>query len=284
MEKTVRTAVGGLLQTAQKLKLPYDFVDNSIMNKQLGILPDELPTQIPWTQYVTIGIGGLGARYFDNNTRAEIWPMPHSVKDTGMYRQVPFVMRAVGEDLTSVEAQRFRLRTIETVDGVQYACYYARKLDTSVTNARLEYRQIVDGQIISTPWEPSPSDQHPVPPVVNPGQVLETGDDYIAATAKSAFVFTPWDVTELVNVGKILFKSETSIILTELALCSGEDFEFRGSFNGVMRNYMEAVGVQINDFVSTFMPAAFQRAGAAINLDIGTVEPLLALRSNTGVS
>lgn len=281
MDKTVRSAVGALLQTAQKLNLPYEFVPNSLMNKQLGVLPDELPDQTPWTQYATIGIGGLVTRYYDNNTRAETMPQPHEPRHTGLYKQVPFVMRHLNEDLETAERARFRLRVVQEVDGVKYACYYARALDLRQTRALLEYRQIVDGQIVSMPWEPSPEDQHPRPTAVNPGQVLVTGDDYIASTAKNAFKLTASDMTELVNVGNILFKSENAILLTELALCSGVDVESRAMINGVMQPYTEAVGVQITDFISTFLPVAYQRAGAAINMDIGSVEPLLALRTAT---
>lgn len=281
MEKTVRTAVGALLQTAQKLNLPYELVPNSVMNRQLGVLPDELPAGTPFSQYVAIGIGGLTTRYFDNNTRAELWPQPHEPKHTGLYNQVPFVMRPLGEDLTAEEAKRFRLRVVTgEIDGVKYAAYYARRLDLRTTVAKLEYRQIVDGQIVARPWSPSADDQHPVPIPVNPGKVLVTGDDYIASTAKTSFKFSDWDMTELVNVGNVLFKSENAIVITELAVCSGLDVESRGTFNGVLLPYTEAVGVQITDFVSTFLPAAYNRAGAAVNMDIGSVEPLLALKNS----
>lgn len=284
MEKTVRTAVGALLQTAQKLNLPYNFADNSIMNKQLGFLPDDLPSSTPWSRFVAIGIGGMGVRYYDNNETVEMWPQPHEPQHTGMYKQIPFVMRPVTEDLTTVERSRFYGRTIEQVDGIQYACYWLRPLDLRETVARMEYRQIIDGQVTSTPWQPSYADQHPIPKILNPGQVLVTGDDYIASTAKSTFQFNPWDMTELVNVGQVKFKSDTRITLTEMAVCSGGIVETTGNFDGIQLPYNEAIGVQITDFVSTFIPAAFNRAGAAINLDIGSVEPLLALRSSNGIS
>lgn len=277
MEKTIRTVIGGKLQTAQKLNRPYEFAPNSIMNKVVGVLPDALPGETPWTQYAAIGIGGLSVRYFDNNTRATPWPQPHEPTDTGMFRQVPYVMRPVNQGLTAAERSRFRLRTIETRDGVKYECWWLRPLDLRDTTVRTEYRQIVDGQVVSTPWEPSAADQHPTPRAINPNQVLVTGDDYVASTAKTTFRFNSWDMTELVNVGSVLFKDEQAILLTELAACSGVDFESRGDFNGIMLPYTEAIGVQITDFVSTFLPSAFNRAGASINMDIGSVEPLFKL-------
>lgn len=281
MEKSVRTAIGAKLQTAQKLKLPYTFDDNSVMNKQLNILPDELPNQTPWTQYVGIGIGGLSARFIGNQNRIELFPFPHDPRHTGFFNQIPWVIRPVASDLSTSERVNYRLRKKIQVGSDTYVAYYLRKLNTAGMSVRLEYRVIQDGNVTSTPWEPSVDDQHPTPLVVNPGQVLTTGDDYVASTAKSLIQFTPWDIAELVNVGRVLYNSETAITVSELALLSGVDFETTGDFNGAQLPITEAVGVQINDFVSTLVPTNYTQAGAGIDLDIGSTEPLLALKTST---
>ncbi len=279
MEKSVRTAIGALLQTAQKLKLPYTLAPNSVMNKALAIFPDDLPSGTPWTQYVAIGIGGLQALRVGEGNRLELRPIPHQPTHTGLYNQIPFVIRPVTNDLSTAERARFRLRKVQLIKGVLCACYYLRTLNLAGTTARMEYRVIEDGVVTSTPWEPTASDQYPEPWVVNPGQVLVTGDDYVASTAKSRFDFTPWDMAELVEVGKRLFDSATAINVCEMALCSGTDAQKTGDFNGQPLQYTEAIGVQINDFISTFVSAAFNNTGAGVNLDIGSVEPLLALKT-----
>lgn len=280
MEKSVRTAIGAKLQTAQKLNLPYTLDDNSVMNKQLNILPDELPDRTPWTQYVGLGIGGLSARFIGDRRRIELYPFPHDPRHTGFFEQIPWVVRPITDDLTTTERVKFRLRKIQDVRGVRYAFYYLRKLNTTGMAVRLEYRVIQDGNVTSTPWEPSPDDQHPVPMQVNPGQVLTTGDDYVASTAKSLVEFTPWDIAELVNVGRVLFESETAITVSELALLSGIDVQTTGDFNGIQLPITEAIGVQINDFISTLVPTNYTQSGAGVDLDIGSTEPLLALKTS----
>lgn len=281
MEKSVRTAIGAKLQTAMKLNRPYTYDDNSVMNTLLGIFPDEFPpsNQLPYVQYAAIGIGGLNAQFIGTPRRLELFPSPHETTHTGLYEQVPYVIRPISNDLSTAERQRYRLRKLIDVGGVTCAAYYLRVLDLSTTESRLEYRVIQDGTITSTPWSPSVNDQHPVPLTVNPGQVLVTGDDYVASTAKTTFQFTSQDINELINVGNMLFNSENAIIVSELALCSGLDVLKMGNFNGANLQYTEAIGVQISDFVSTLLPASFNRVGASINLDIGSVEPLLALAS-----
>ena len=62
-----------------------------------------------------------------------------------------------------------------------------------------------------------------------------------------------------------------------MGLCSGVDRMVSGSFNGNAMNYTEAIGVQINDFLATLFVAPFQTNGVTIDLDAGSVEPLLVL-------
>lgn len=280
MDKSVRTVIGSKLQTAHKHNLPYIYEPNSVMNEQFGVLPDDRPSKTPWTQYAAIGIGGLTYRLVGESRRLELVPQPHDSRHTGMYEQIPFVIREVNDDLSTGERARFRLRRIRKINGTEYVEYYLRRLDFGATEAVLEYRTIEDGNIISNRWSPTPDDQHPVPMVVNPGQVLVTGDDYIAATAKTTLRFDPWDINELLNVGRVLYESENAITVSEIALVSGIDIEARGLVGGVSVPITEVVGAQITDFVSTLMPAAFTRSGASLNLDSGSTEPLLALRAS----
>lgn len=282
MEKSVRTAIGALIQTAQKHKLPYEYAPNSIMNQALDVYPDRLPgtNVIPHSQYIAIGVGGLTAN-FSQDGSLELWPIPHDPRHTGLYTQVPFVIRAYNQDLSAQERSRFRMRKIVEIAGVRYVFYYLRKHDLVNVRARLEYRVIKDGVVTSSPWAPKPEDQFPPRPKVNPGQVWVTGDDYVAASAKSTVNFSDWDISELVNVSNILYGPNKIMTVSEMGICSGMDEQLLGDFNGAQLQYTEAIGVQITDFVSTLLPPAYNRTGAAVNLDTGSSEPLLRLRTST---
>lgn len=278
MEKTVRTAIGAKLQTAQKLNRPYLFEPNSVMNKLLGVLPDDLPSKTPAVGYFAIGIGGLSVRFVGERRRAEFFPMPHDPRHTGLYEQIPFVARPVADDLSTSERLKFRLRKLMNISGETYALYYGRTLDLTTTDVQLEYRVIKDGVISSHVWSPSPDDQRPTPWTINDGQYLSTGDDYVASTAKSVVKFTPWDIAELINVGRVMYNSEDAITVSEIAIISGVDEQTTGDFNGVHLPYTEVIGAQITDFVSVNIPTNYMQAGAAVNLDIGSTEPLLELK------
>lgn len=279
MDKSVRTAIGALQQTCAKTNLPYTYLPNSVMNVALNIHPDERPPSsfIPWSRYVCIGIGGLTSRFLADG-RMELVPIPHEPRHTGLYDQVPWVIRDLDNDLPVAERVRYRLRKIIQVGPVNKIAYYARLIDYSKSNAQLEFRTVQDGIISSDLWEPDADDQFPKRPVINPGQTYVTGDDYVAATAKTRFEFTKQDMAELNNVGNILYNNPMAMTISELAICSGQDAELEGVFGGTRLMYTDAIGVQITDFVSTLVSPLFQSDGAAINLDIGSTEPLLELR------
>lgn len=279
MDKSVRTAIGALQQTVGKTHLPYTFLPNSVMNEALNIYPDSRPDQnyLPYSRYVCIGVGALTSRFLADG-RMELVPIPHEPRHTGLYDQVPWVIRDLDNDLTTAERLRYRLRKIMPFGNTQKVAYFARLLDYSKTTAGLEFRTVQDGIISAAPWEPDADDQFPKRPVINPGQTYVTGDDYIAATAKTRFEFTKQDMAELVNVGNIMFNNPMAMTISEIAICSGQDAVVDGQINGSVFQYTDAIAVQITDFVSTLVSPLFQSDGAAINLDIGSTEPLLALR------
>lgn len=278
MEKSTRSALGALLQTAQKFGKPLEIVKNSTLNQKFGVFEDILPdpTDDVAVQYVAIGNGGHRSELGLDNM-ALFKSIPHMPRHTSLYKHMPFIIRPADTDLVAAERVNYRLRKEIDVNGTKYAAYYLKKLDLSLTTPTLEYRTVIDGVVSSQPWEPGLDDLNPTPPLINPNQVLTTGDDYIAASARVPLVFTPAETTELINVATILYGNPGYAIVSEVALCSGVDRLLSGSFNGVSINYTEAVGVQVSDFLATLFVAPFQTNGVKIDLDAGSVEPLLVL-------
>lgn len=278
MEKSTRSALGALLQTAQKFGKPLEIVKNSTLNQKFGVFEDILPdpTDDLAVRYVAIGNGGHRTEVGKDNL-ALFNSIPHMPRHTSLYKHMPFIMRPADNDLIAAERVNYRLRKEIDINGTRYAAYYLRKLDLLNTTPTLEYRTVVDGAVTSTPWEPSLDDLNPTPPLINPNQVMTTGDDYIAATARVPLVFTEAETSELINVATILYGDPGYAIISEVALCSGIDKLLSGSFNGVSMNYTEAIGVQVNDFLATLFVAPFQTKGVTIDLDAGSVEPLLVL-------
>ena len=279
MEKSTRNALGALLQTAQKFGKPFDILPNSTLNQKFGVfdslLPD--PTDDISVRYVAIGNGGHKSVTGANGI-SKFVSIPHQPRHTALYNHLPFIMRPVDADLIAAERVNYRLRKEIDVNGARYAAYYLRKLDLTATAPSLEYRTVVGETVTTNPWEPSLEDLNPVPPALNPNQVMTTGDDYIAASALVPLVFTEAETLELINAATILYDDPGFAVVSEIALCSGVDRMVSGNFNGTAMNYTEAIAVQVNDFLATLFVPQFQSRGMSIDLDAGSVEPLLVLK------
>lgn len=276
MGNTVRTVHGAALQTSQLLGLPVVIRENTTLNQKFNIHKDIAVANSDniAMRYATIGNGGHKMIVGANNI-----PYPKAVQHTprhsALYNHLPFVLRRPSDDLTPQERQAYRLRRLETRDSVVYVAYYLKVLDLSNTSTQLELRHVENNATTSTEFQATLADLSPEPPAIDPGGVLTTTGDYIAATAKVPFILLENDIDELLNVANVIYGDPNYAIISELGLCSGVDRIVTGDFNGVSTSYTDAIGVQIVDFMSVFYPVAFSNKQVNLTLDVGDVSPLL---------
>ena len=276
MESSVRSTYSAHLQTASLLGLPLIIKPHSTLNERFGIHQsialgeDEMPT----VKYVTIGNGGhrmiVGA---DNIPKPE--PILHTPRHAGLYNHLPFILRLPQNDLQPAERLQYRLRRSEVHDGTTYIAYYLKVLDLSNSNPTLELRNVTDGVVTSTAFNPTAADLNPTPPPINPGSVITTSGDYIAATAKVPFVMTTEDILEFINVCNIIYGDPNYAMITEIGLCSGVDRTVSGDFNGVSLGYTDAIAVQICSFIAAFYALNFTNDELSLLIDVGSLESLL---------
>lgn len=288
MDNTVRTAVAGLLNDSLMLGVPYSVGVNSTLNERWAIHQNVTinETERPNVGYVAIGIGG--AKYTmgpppTNLPKIDLYQ--HKPTDSGLFNQLPFVLRLVTEDLAPDERSKYRLRRLETHDAQVYVAYYLKKLDLSATLPQLELRKVENNTTTSTTFKHTADDLNPTPTILSTGNSTTLLDNvaytvngnYVAATAKVPFTMDENDIQEFKNVCNIIFGDESYGILTEVALCSGVERVLTGDFNGVALPYQEAVAVQITAFVAVHYALAYINRNIDIEFDVGTVEPLLSL-------
>jgi hypothetical protein len=273
-----RSVYGAALQTSELLKLPLVIKQYTTLNEKLNIndtitLAD---TDRPSLAYITLGNGGHRLTVGANNI-AKPEPIQHLPRHAALYNHIPFIMRVVGNDLTPTERAKYRLRRLETHNGIQYVVYYAKVIDFSSTVTRLELRSVNNNVVTVSNFIPTIDDLNPTPPPINSGNVLTTTGDYVAASAKVNIALTTDDISELLNVANVIYGDPNYAIISEIALCSGIDKVVPGNFNGTTSNYTDAVGVQVCSFINTFYSLAFTNDTIVISLDIGSLEPMLTL-------
>jgi hypothetical protein len=278
MESSIRSVYSASLQTSTLLGLPVIIKPNSTLNEKFNISPTLTLSETDHSaiRYITVGNGGhrmvVGA---DNIAKPE--PIQHTPRNAALYNHLPFILKLPSDDLLPVDRAKYRLRRIETHDGVNYVAYYLKVLDLSNTSTMMELRSVTDGIVTATSFVPTAADLNPTPPPITPGGVITASGDYIAATAKVPFIMTTEDILEFLNVCNIIYGDVNYAMITEIGLCSGADRVVTGDFNGVSSGYTEAIGVQICSFLSTFFALAFTNGQLEILVDVGSLESLLTL-------
>ncbi len=276
MDNNVRSIYGAYLQTCALLGFNVDIKPNSTLNQKFDLFPNEIFNggETPTVKYLTIGNGGHTASMGVDGLPL-INPVPHSPRHAALYNHLPFIIREVGEDLTPGERLLYRLRVPRTIDGVNYICYYAKVLDMSMVEPKIELRNNTDGIITATDFTPSLADLNPIKPVIPVnGNITSTGN-YLASTAKIEFVMNEAEITELLNACNIIYGSDNYAFISEIGLCSGVDRTLMGNFGGPPSAYTEAVGVQIMNFISTAIPAYALSTSITQTIDVGSTSPLL---------
>jgi len=279
MENITRSVYGSNLQTALLLNLPVTIPANSTLNEKLTIEATSFitATDRPAMKYATIGNGGHRLVVGPNNIGVPE-PIQHNPTDASLFNHLPFVLRAVSNDLVSNERAKYGLRRIETHDGTPYIAYYLKRLNYAGVTTKLDYKTVLEGQTTTTDFIPNNSNLFPQPPALSNTGINVTTGNYVAASASIPFNMSPSEVQELLNVANIIYGDDNYAIISEIALCSGVDKLITiNAGSGGAFNFNEVIATQIVSFISSFFAMKFNNSGIDILLSVGATEPMFLL-------
>jgi len=282
MELNTRTVYSSYLQTCLLSELPFELKPYTTLNERFNIQSGVQPVvgEMPKLGYMAIGNGGhkmvVGA---GGLTKPE--PIQHLATDACAYNPLPFVLRLPTEDLTPVERANYALRKEVIYSGTTYVGYYLRRIDFTGVLASMELRTVGDdGTTTVTPFVPDNSNLNPVPQDVDSSGVNLTTGQYVSASAKVAIEITPWEVSELTNVAKVMYDDEDFAIISEIELVTALDKMVSVSGPSGSFNFNEVIAAQVASHIAAFYPVRFSQQGLQIYLDIGASEPLWKLAGN----
>jgi len=199
-----RTMYGLNLSMNELIGLDHSDLPNTTLNEKFAILPNQ-PIEkgvYPKLKYLTIGIGGKQI-----TDSSEFKFNKHRSMDAALFEHVPFIMRPLSSDLVGIEREKYRLRTEEKINGIDYACYYAKVIPSySNRNAIME---VSTSNGLTSIKEISTNDStilNPIPRLI---------EDYMD-TEKSQFM------VKSIKVEFSLYKSELEEINSAMMIKNGE--------------------------------------------------------------
>lgn len=279
MELYTRAYPGMVMQLAQYFRIPMPVLAHSTLNELHEINAGATlgTNELTSVGYLAIGNGGHMSKSGQQN-----FPLLanyiHKSRDTGLYNQLPFVLRALDNDLTEEERKDYALRKIITApDGNKYIAYYLRRFDKSGLQIQVQDRIInAQQQTEIKPFEPHTDDLKPTPVDLDNTGVNSVKGKYISATVSIKVVFSEFDATEFLEVCKILYNSEYYAFISELALVSGVD-RVTSTSDGVGGTITmnEVICAQVANHIPALQPVFSQRKGFDLVSEVGGIEPLL---------
>ena len=281
-----RTAYGAFLQTCLKLGLPFTLIPNTTINERLGIQAGVAPSaaEFPKMKYLVFGNRGHATSVASDGSD-EIIPVPHDAEDAGLYGLIPISLRATDDEMPSDERKDYCLRRIEAHNGVNYVAYYGLRLDYSTVTPSLQSIQVVDGDIVVTPYTPTADNLNPQPPQISNSGVVLGSDTSISASAIISVRLSEAVIAEMVNAHRVRTGSSRSPVISELGFCSAVDRNVQASSGGAGSfMFNEAIACQLNVIISTHHAIGYSSTGATLAFDVGNTEPLLGTNSLNGTT
>lgn len=275
MEINVRTAWSQYLQNVKNHERPFELLPFTTLNEKLGILPTLGPIadKYPITQFFAVGNGGHTYEIGEANI-----PIPilyqHRADDAALFKQQPFVVRQINNDLAPAQRARYALREERLIRGVLYAIYWLRRIIMTDVRPTLKYRNINAGVTSSSDFIPTSANLSPVPRVASSAGVNLTSGDYVTCTSSLPIVMTAEDIEEYLNAAEILQGDRRLGIISEMALCAGYDHQL--AITGSSGNYQftDAKCVQVMNFISAMHLPMYSAGIIEKRLDVGSNNPL----------
>ena len=132
MQNITRTANGSALQTTLFDGIPFELIPFTTLNEKFEILAGVAPASgvVPKATYFCIGNGGHQLATGTGGV-ALIEEVPHIATDSGLYSYLPFILRAINNDIPAGTQAAYAMRKQITVNGAQYYAYYLKRIPTS---------------------------------------------------------------------------------------------------------------------------------------------------------
>lgn len=229
-----------------------------------------------------LGIGNRGHKSItpaDQASPAYFGEIPHKARHAGLYGQIPFVLRQIGNDIPVEKRALYRHRCWVMIGGVKHIAYFLRLLTDDVLTVEKKLVTVSNGVSTEVAFAPTVNDLTAPEQPSMVGDTVQATGDYMTAATSLQIHFPADEVQELLNVASILYNNDRQAIVSEFAICSGLDKNATISTNGTNRGGSpepEAVGVQVMAFLSSINIMTYSANGYTVAMNIGVTQPLVA--------
>lgn len=232
--------------------IPFSIMQYSTLNEKFQISHSEPPASgYPQVKYLAIGNGGHSYTLGVNNIPSTNINM-HSITDAALFNHIPFALVPVSSDLTPAQRAKYRIRVLETINGVDYFAYYLKVLETDVTAPSHNIVTISNGGITSTiPYVPSTTNLTPTPVVISNTNVNTADGRHLETQVNYPIMLSTDDAASILNACMIKYGDPGLAMISEIGLVSGYDYTNQSTLGNIPITYTEIQTAQIMAFIGT---------------------------------
>lgn len=278
-----RTLYGTVAQLQAVLRRPIsaDFLKATSLNRKLNIQPNAVPNpgELCTVRGYVCGIGGQTSTQGTHGLPL-VATNPHTAVHAAPYYLVPIVLREPTNDLSAIERQRYGLRCILPVGGVNMIAYYLRRMDTSQGEINSEDLVVANNQTTVSDFVPDDINLSPQPLLTSVEVPNPLEGKFVRASAPVEVALDAFDVTEMIAACTLLFGPDTAYgNITELCIMTGVDRMVTGD-NGLggTVSYNEVIGAQVMQHIPSRIMLSDFPEGFSTTYDFGGSEPLYVPR------
>jgi len=277
-----RTGFGSVSQLANWLGCPQpaEYINGATLNAKLQIQQGQGLGTGETTRLVGIMLGVGGLTYSTaTNGRTRQSTVPHKPVDGAPFEILPLCVRDIGNDLSVTERQRYALRQIKNINGVDRIIYNARRMSFRESVIKMQERTTINGSTTARDFAPDASVLNPVPTVVSTENVNPLEGVSLVATARLNLVLDAFDVNEIINAAQIVYGSENDAYVTEVQLLQGVERQVDGGTGqaGQTVSYTELIACQVGQHITSRIFIPDFRDGYSSSYEIGGADPMFVL-------
>lgn len=284
MKNSKRNLNSSMILSAMAANRPYTPAPFSTLNEKFDINKEIMygPYERPSLGYFVIG---NGSRYFYNQD-AEV-PLTgnsqHRFRDFALFRHLRFALRLVEDDLSMERRRKYGLRRLEEHNGRRYWAYYLKRVEENHDPAKAYSSIITDGIESRKEFESTIAD-------LSPRKVEESNDDInvLQATKLSASVLISMhldadEIQDIIDAAAIVEGDPNAAHISEIGLCWGRDYlsEVQSGLGDTF-NMMEAIGVQVGQFIRSDVALPSLNDSWTHTVDMGHSEAVITATTPTG--
>lgn len=287
------TSLGGLIYKAcatnQSITIPQYTTLNEYFNLFGDLSLGKKNARDFELKYFTLGIRGSNTTG-QNALGVDVRRVnAHQPYDANLFTMVPLCARPVSNDLDATTMAKYRLRVIETHNGIDYAIYYAMLInfDNYNPNEILITRDPDTGNESSDPYIHQKKDLFNAQPVsYGSNGTVTTSNQYLNGSAILDCSLDANALAELVNAVKITLGDPSLASINEVAILWGIDSQQTGSVgsgSGASTiRYWESLSTVIAHFLSEQDGRnANNNSYLELKFDHGNSDPLLVYTDTT---